>query len=486
MPELVTHFIDGHEVPSRDGRTFDSVSPATGEVLAQVSFGGPADVDRAAQAAAAAFEAGPWRDLAPAQRGVVLRRLAALIVDNADRIAQVEARDAGKPITQAREEALSAASLLDYFSGLAEHPNGSVYPQPPGYFSHTRREPYGVVGAISPWNYPFVLACWKTAPALVVGNSVVLKMAEQAPLSTSLLAQLSVEAGIPPGVFNVVHGDGPVTGAAIAAHPGIPKITFTGSTETGKAILRAAAEHVKSVHLELGGKTPNIVFEDADLERALAGSLFTSFANAGQICTSGSRLLVAESIADEFLAALVDRAGRIRVGDPLDERTQIGPLISAEQHARVRGYIDSGVRSGASAALASPAPGPGHDLYVSPTVFTQVDPSMPIAREEIFGPVLSVMTFTDEAQAVAIANDVMYGLAATAWTGSLDRALRLTDRLEAGIIWVNCAHYGPWNTPYEGHKLSGLGEDLGVNALATFTKLKVAHVQYGGDPMAWA
>jgi acyl-CoA reductase-like NAD-dependent aldehyde dehydrogenase len=240
------------------------------------------------------------------------------------------------------------------------------------------------------------------------------------------------------------------------------------------------------VHLELGGKTPNIVFEDADLERALAGSLFTSFANAGQICTSGSRLLVAESIADEFLAALVDRAGRIRVGDPLDERTQIGPLISAEQHARVRGYIDSGVRSGASAALASPAPGPGHDLYVSPTVFTQVDPSMPIAREEIFGPVLSVMTFTDEAQAVAIANDVMYGLAATAWTGSLDRALRLTDRLEAGIIWVNCAHYGPWNTPYEGHKLSGLGEDLGVTALATFTKLKVAHVQYGGDPMAWA
>ena len=271
MPELVTHFIDGREVPSRDGRTFDSVSPATGEVLAQVSFGGPADVDRAAQAAAAAFEAGTWRDLAPAQRGVVLRRLAALIVDNADRIAQVEARDAGKPITQAREEALSAGSLLDYFSGLAEHPMGSVFPQPPGYFSHTRREPYGVVGAISPWNYPFVLACWKTAPALVVGNSVVLKVAEQAPLSTSLLAELSVEAGIPPGVFNVVHGDGPVTGAAIAAHPGIPKITFTGSTETGKAILRAAAEHVKSVHLELGGKTPNIVFEDADLERALAG-----------------------------------------------------------------------------------------------------------------------------------------------------------------------------------------------------------------------
>ena len=486
MSELITHFIDGRQVPSLDGQTFDSISPSTGELLAQVSFGGAGDVDRAAKAAAAAFEAGTWRDTPPAARGGVLRRLAALIVENAERIAQTEARDAGKPIAQARDEALSAASLIEYFSGLAEHPMGSVLPQPAGYFSHTRREPYGVVGAISPWNYPFVLACWKTAPALVVGNSVVLKMAEQAPLSTSILAELTLEAGIPPGVFNVVHGDGPTTGAAIAAHPGIPKITFTGSTETGKAILRAAADHVKSVHLELGGKTPNIVFEDADMERALAGSLFTSFANAGQICTSGSRLLVAESIADEFVNALVERARGIRVGDPLDEQTQIGPLISAEQHTRVRGYIDSGLQSGATAVLASPAPRPGHDLFVSPTVFTEVSPAMRIAREEIFGPVLSVLTFQDEAQAVAIANDTMYGLAATAWTGSLDRALRLTDQLEAGIIWVNCAHYGPWNAPYEGHKLSGLGEDLGENVLATFTKLKVAHVQYGGAPMAWA
>jgi betaine-aldehyde dehydrogenase len=487
VPELVRHLIGGREVDSRDGRTFPTINPATGEVLAEVSFGEAVDVDAAATAASQAFEERVWRDKPPADRAVILRRLAALIVDRADEIALVESRDTGKPVVQAKGEVVTAATIFDYFAGLTEYPTGNVFPQPSGYFSYSKREPYGVVGAISPWNYPLILGCWKSAPALAVGNSVILKMAEQAPLSSAILGRLSLEAGIPPGVFNVVHGDGPTTGACIAAHPQIPKITFTGSTDTGRAILRATAEHVKSVHLELGGKTPNIVFDDADLEQALDGSLFTAFYNSGQICTSGSRLLVADAISSRFVAALTDRASRIRVGDPLDERTQMGPLISHEQYAKVIGYIDSGQRSGASLAFAGKPSSPrAHDLYVAPTVFTDVSPSMPIAQEEIFGPVLSVISFKNEAEAIAIANDVMYGLAATLWTRDLSRALRLTEAIDAGIIWVNCTHYLPWNAPYEGHKMSGLGEDLGINALATFTKLKVSHVKYSTDQMGWA
>ena len=428
-----------------------------------------------------------WSKAAPGERARIMRRLADLIRENADRIGRIESVDTGKPIAQATGEVVLAADFLTYFAGHAELPNGRTHPADAGYFVYSVREPYGVVGAISPWNYPFLLAAWKTAPALAAGNSVVLKMAEQSPLSTSELAKLTIEAGMPPGVFNVVHGDGPTTGAALVAHPDVPKLTFTGSTATGQAILRSAAEHIKSVHLELGGKTPNLVFADADLDQAIAGSLFTAFYNTGQICTSGSRLLVQKSNADDVIEAFVERARNIKVGDPADPGTQLGPLISDEQYARVTGYIEEGKRGGAKVALGgSPSRANAGGYFVEPTIFVDVTPDMRIANEEIFGPVLSVLTFEDEEEAIRIANGVMYGLAATVWTTDLGRAFRVAEKIDAGIIWTNCPHYLPVNVPYEGHKMSGLGEDLGIEALSEFTHLKTHCLNFGGGKMAWA
>ena len=484
----IQHFIGGKEVASVSGRTFSSIDPSTGEELAQVAFGGSDDVDHAVAAALAAFKACSWVKLAPAERAKRLRMLAILIHDHADVIGAIESRDTGKPLGQATGEVHLGADFITYFAGHAELPDGHTYPADAGYFVYSKREPYGVVGAISPWNYPFLLACWKTAPALAVGNSIVLKMAEQTPLSTAYLARLTLEAGIPAGVFNVVHGDGPTTGASLVAHPHVPKLTFTGSTAVGQAILRSAADNVKSVHLELGGKTPNIVFEDADLEQAIAGSIFTAFYNTGQICTSGSRILVQRKDADRFIDAIVTHAAAIRVGAPSEATTQLGPLISAEQHERVTGYIAEGKRAGARLVLGggrASVPVSG-GYYVEPTVFVDVKPEMRIAQEEIFGPVLSVLTFEDEDEAIQIANNVMYGLAATVWTNDLRRAFRISERLDAGIIWTNCPHYLPVNVPYEGHKLSGLGEDLGVEALNTFTHLKTHCINFGGGKFNWA
>jgi acyl-CoA reductase-like NAD-dependent aldehyde dehydrogenase len=483
-----THFIDGEETPSASGRTFAAIDPSTAEEIGRVAFGEAEDVDRAVQSGKRVFESGAWSKAAPGERARVMRRLADLIRENADRIGRIESIDTGKPIAQATAEVVLAADFVTYFAGHAELPNGRTHPADAGYFVYSVREPYGVVGAISPWNYPFLLAAWKTAPALAAGNSVVLKMAEQSPLSTSELAKLTIEAGMPAGVFNVVHGDGPTTGAALVAHPDVRKLTFTGSTATGQAILRSAAEHIKSVHLELGGKTPNLVFADADLDQAIAGSLFTAFYNTGQICTSGSRLLVQKSKADDVIEAFVERARGITVGDPKDGGTQLGPLISDEQYSRVTGYIEEGKRGGARLALGggrASVPVAG-GYFVEPTIFVDVTPDMRIAKEEIFGPVLSVLTFDTEEEAIRIANDVMYGLAATVWTTDLGRAFRVAERIDAGIIWTNCPHYLPVNVPYEGHKMSGLGEDLGIEALSEFTHLKTHCMNFGGGKMAWA
>jgi acyl-CoA reductase-like NAD-dependent aldehyde dehydrogenase len=484
----VSHFIGGEEVASASGRTFSSIDPSTGQEIAQVAFGDAEDVDRAVAAGRAAFESGSWAKSAPGQRATVLRKLADLIRQDADRIGRIESRDTGKPLAQATAEVNLGADFFTYFAGHAELPNGRTYPADAGYFVYSVREPYGVVGAISPWNYPFLLACWKTAPALAVGNSVVLKMAEQTPLSTAELGRLTLEAGMPAGVFNVVHGDGPTTGAALVAHPHVKKLTFTGSTAVGQAILRSAADHIKSVHLELGGKTPNLVFADADIDQAIAGSLFTAFYNTGQICTSGSRLLVQRSDADRIIDAFVERARGIKVGDPGDASSQLGPLISEEQYERVTGYIEEGRRGGARLALGGGRPQVpvAGGYYVEPTIFVDVTPDMKIAKEEIFGPVLSVLTFEDEDEAIRIANDVMYGLAATVWTTDLGRAFRVAEKIDAGIIWTNCPHYLPVNVPYEGHKMSGLGEDLGVEALQTFTHLKTHCVNFNGAKLAWA
>lgn len=480
LDELVPHLIDGQASQSESARTFEAVDPATGKAIARLAFGEPADVDRAAKAAHAAFVRGDWSKAAPAERAATLRRAADLIRASAAKISGVESLDTGKPIGQALAEVRSAADSMTYFAGHAELPNGQTYPVDRNHFAYSRREPYGVVGAIAPWNYPFTLACHKVAPALVAGNSVVLKMAEQTPLSSILLGQALTDAGIPDGVINVVNGDGAVTGASVVSHPLVSKVSFTGSTATGRAILRAAADGIKSVHVELGGKSPNIVFADADIEAAIDGSLFTSFTNTGQICTSGSRLLVDARIADRFTEALVQRAKALTVGNPRDPAAQLGPLVSREQYSRVREFLEDGERAGAQLLLGSQVdPQPAGGFFISPSIFVGVRPDMRIAQEEIFGPVLSVMTFETEEEAIAIANDVMYGLAATCWTTDLARAFRVAEQIQAGIIWTNCPHFLPVNVPYEGHKASGLGEDMGVEAIREFTRLKTHCLRFG-------
>lgn len=487
MTDVVQHLIEGEHVDSAARETFESTNPATGEVIARVALGRREDVDRAVESSWKTFQSGVWSRLAPRRRAGTLRRLAELIRRDAEEIARVEAMDSGKPVTSAGADVRMAASLTEYVATLPEHVRGHTFEADQGYLSYSRREPYGVVGAIAPWNFPFVYACWKTLLALAVGNSVVLKMAEQTPLSTDRFGTLCLEAGIPPGVVNVVHGDGE-TGAALAEHPRVPMVTFTGSTETGRAVLRAGAEHVKAVHLELGGKSPNLVFADADLEQALAGSLFTSFFNSGQVCTSGSRILLAADLAPTFLEELTQRASGLVVGDPLDESTHLGPLVSREQLDRVTSFVEEGRAAGARVVLGGEPPSvPGLEagFFIAPTVFQDVTPDMRIGQEEIFGPVLSVMVFDDEDEAIELANSVAYGLAATVWTNDLARALRCAERLDAGIVWTNCSHYLPWNTPYEGHKVSGLGEDLGLEAIETFTKLKVHHINFAGRRMRW-
>jgi acyl-CoA reductase-like NAD-dependent aldehyde dehydrogenase len=484
----IGHVIDGREVPSLSGKTFTTHNPATGELLATVAAGEPGDVDAAVRAARAAFDGGPWTRMAPWERGRLLGKVAELIRARTDALALMDALDCGKPIKDNKYGDLPCCvRIFEYYSGVPDKVRGAVVPSERWLFNYTLREPYGVVAGIVPWNYPFLNACIKLAPALAAGNTVVLKMAEQTPLSTVELGRICLEAGIPPGVVNVVNG-GPETGAALVRHPGIDKISFTGSTAVGKEILRAAADRVLPVTLELGGKSPSIVFADADLEQAVAGVLFSGFFNAGQICTTGSRLIVEASIAGPFLERLAARARGLRVGDPASEETDLGPLVSREQLERVERYIELGRSEGArpyldGATLRDSSAGRGY--FVWPTIYTDVRPTMRIAQEEIFGPVLSVLTFTSDEEAVRIANGVAYGLAASIWTTNLGRALSTASAVKAGMVWANTVEYWDPSVPYGGQKQSGLGEDFGLEAYRTYTRAKSVFVNLTDSRMQW-
>ncbi|HWZ85984.1 MAG TPA: aldehyde dehydrogenase family protein [Thermoanaerobaculia bacterium] len=467
-------FIDGAFVPAVSGKRFATVNPATGEAIAEVAEAGSEDLDRAVAAARKASESGPWAAMKPRQRGRILMRAADLLVARADDFGKVETQDNGKPIFEAAKiDMPAAAECLSYFGEYADKLYGDTFPGRKDAFLLTLREPVGVVGAITPWNFPLLQAMWKIAPALALGNAVVLKPASVTPLTALMFAQLLAEAGLPPGAFNVIPGPGALVGQAMAEHPGIDKISFTGETETGKAILRAAAGTVKRVSMELGGKSPNIVFADADLDAAARGAINGIFYGKGELCSAGSRLLVEESVHDALLEKVVDRAKKLAPGDPLDPKTRLGCLVSEKQRENVARYVASGRSEGAKlVAGGNAASVNGKGAFFEATVFDGVLPSMTIAREEIFGPVLATLTFQGEDEAVAIGNATIYGLAAAVWTRDIKKALRAARALKAGTVWINAYNLYDPGLPFGGYKESGFGRERGHSALEEYTQLK--------------
>ncbi|HYB98638.1 MAG TPA: betaine-aldehyde dehydrogenase [Candidatus Limnocylindrales bacterium] len=469
-------FLDGQWVDAVSGRTFETINPATEEVLAVVAEGDKADVDRAVAAARRAFESGPWPQMRARDRGRLLYRVAELIEKNAEELALLETLDNGKPINETSTVDIpQAAEVFAYYAGWADKVYGETIPVGDSFFTYTLREPHGVCGQIIPWNFPLLMAAWKLAPALACGNTSVLKPAEQTPLTALRLAELMAEAGIPAGVVNVITGFGPTAGAAIAEHRGVDKVAFTGSTEVGRIIQRAAASNLKSVSLELGGKSPNIVFADADLEQAVKGAMQGIFFNQGEVCCAGSRLFVEESVHDEFIEKLANHARTIKVGDPLDRSTQMGAQVSEEQHTKILGYIEEGRRSGARLVTGGDRAGE-KGYFVQPTVFTGVRNDMKIAREEIFGPVVSALTFKSIDEAIETGNDTNYGLAAAVWTRDIQKAHRAARALKAGTVWVNTYNAFDTGVPFGGYKESGIGRELGQHALQLYTQTKAVWV----------
>jgi aldehyde dehydrogenase (NAD+) len=467
-------FIDGKFVPSETGKRFATVNPATGETIAEVAEAGAADLDRAVAGARQAFQSGPWAAMKPRQRGRILQRAAELLVSRAEAFGRVETLDNGKPIFEsAKIDMPAAAECLSYFGESADKLYGDTHPGRPDAFLMTLREPVGVVGAITPWNFPLLQAMWKIAPALALGNTVVLKPASVTPLTALLFAELLTEAGLPPGAFQVVPGPGPVIGRAMAEHPGIDKISFTGETETGKSILRAAAGTVKRVSMELGGKSPNVVFADADLDAAARGAINGIFYGKGELCSAGSRLLVQESAHDALMEKVVERARKMAPGDPLDPKTRLGALVSEKQRDTVAGYVAKGESEGARlVAGGRKRDVNGKGAFFEATVFDGVTPQMTIAREEIFGPVLATLTFRDEDEAVAIGNSTIYGLAAAVWSKDIKKALRAAKALQAGTVWVNAYNLYDPGLPFGGYKESGFGRERGHYALEEYSQVK--------------
>src|SRR5580658_1088246 len=470
--------INNRWVPRQSGKTFATVDPSSGEDICQIAEADAADVDIAVKAARAAFEHGPWRKMAASERGRLLLRLSDLIEKNADELAGLEALDNGKPFAIAKAVDVAATvGCFRYFAGWADKIHGKTIPIDGEYFCYTRHEPVGVVGQIIPWNFPMLMQAWKLAPALATGNTVVMKPAEQTPLSALRIGELIVEAGYPEGVVNILPGFGPTAGAAIARHMDVDKVAFTGSTEVGRLIMEAAAKsNLKRISLELGGKSPNIIFEDSDLDDAVEGAHFGLFVNQGQSCCAGSRVFVEEKIYDQFVEKSVARARKRRVGDPLDPTTEQGPQVDATQFDRVMAYIESGRSEGATLACGGERVG-DRGYFIRPTVFADVEDDMKIARQEIFGPVMSVIAFKDVDEVIARANRTHYGLAAGVWTCDIKKAQAVANSVRAGTVWVNCYHVLDTRAPFGGFKQSGMGRELGEYGLQQYTEVKTVTIK---------